>query len=254
MDRIKGKVALISGGARGQGATEAALFVREGASVVIGDVRDDQCKATADGINAKFAAQSGGKAVRAVHLDVTRAADWRLAVETCVREFGGLDILINNAGIFNMSGLEETSEELWDSIVNINQKGVWLGMKECVPAMRKRGGGAIVNISSVAGLTGSTGSTAYHGTKGAVRLLTKAAAVQYGPEKIRVNSVHPGIINTEMIDIVPKGMREAVNGMVPLRREGTAEDVAKLVLFLASDDSSYCTGAEFVVDGGLTAI
>lgn len=250
MDRLKGKVALISGGARGQGASEAALFVREGAKVVIGDVRDDQCKATADAINAT----AGGKAVTAVHLDVTRAADWRAAVDACKREFGGLDILINNAGIFNMTGLEETSEELWDSIVNINQKGVWLGMKECVPAMRKRGGGAIVNISSVAGLTGSTGSTAYHGTKGAVRLLTKAAAVQYGPEKIRVNSVHPGIINTEMIDIVPKGMREAVNGMVPLRREGTAEDVAKLVLFLASDDSSYCTGAEFVVDGGLTAI
>ncbi len=172
----------------------------------------------------------------------------------CNREFGGLDILINNAGIFNMTGLEETSEELWDSIVNINQKGVWLGRKECVPAMRKRGGGSIVNISSVAGLTGSTGSTAYHGTKGAVRLLTKAAAVQYGPEQIRVNSVHPGIINTQMIDIVPKDMRVGIGGIVPLRREGTAEDVAKLVLFLASDDSSYCTGAEFVVDGGLTAM
>jgi NAD(P)-dependent dehydrogenase (short-subunit alcohol dehydrogenase family) len=250
MDRLKDKVALISGGARGQGATEAALFAGEGAKVVIGDVRDDLCKETADAINGK----SGGKAVRAVHLDVTRAADWRSAVDTCVREFGGLDILINNAGIFNMSGLEETSEELWDSIVNINQKGVWLGMKECVPAMRKRGGGSIVNISSVAGLTGSTGSTAYHGTKGAVRLLTKAAAVQYGPEQIRVNSVHPGIINTQMIDIVPQQMRAGIKTMVPLRREGTAEDVAKLVLFLASDDSSYCTGAEFVVDGGLTAI
>src|SRR2546422_8527811 len=173
MDRLNGKVALISGGARGQGATEAGLFVREGAKVVIGDVRDDLCKATADAISAQAA---GGNAVRAIHLDVTRAADWRLAVDTCVREFGGLDILINNAGIFNMSGLEDTSEELWDSIVNINQKGVWLGMKECVPAMRKRGGGSIINISSVAGLTGSTGSTAYHGTKGAVRLLSKAAA------------------------------------------------------------------------------
>ena len=112
-------------------------------------------------------------------------------------------MLVNNAGIFNMSGLEDTSEELWDSIVNINQKGVWLGMKEAVAAMRQRGGGSIINISSMAGLTGSAGSTAYHGTKGAVRLLTKAAAIQYGPEKIRVNSVHPGIINTEMIDIVP---------------------------------------------------
>ena len=250
MDRLKNKIALISGGARGQGAAEAGLFVREGAQVVIGDIRDDLCKATADEINGS----AGEKPVRAVHLDVTRAADWRIAVDACSREFGGLDILVNNAGIFNMSGLEDTSEELWDSIVNINQKGVWLGMKECVAAMRKRGGGSIINISSVAGLTGSTGSTAYHGSKGAVRLLTKSAAVQYGPEKIRVNSVHPGIINTQMVDIIPKGMRDGFGAMVPLRREGTVDDVAKLVLFLASDDSSYCTGSEFIVDGGLTAI
>jgi NAD(P)-dependent dehydrogenase (short-subunit alcohol dehydrogenase family) len=248
MDRLKNKVALISGGARGQGAAEARLFVNEGAKVVIGDVRDDLCEATAAEINKS----AGGKPTSAVHLDVTRAADWRAAVDACTRLFGGLDVLVNNAGIFNMSGLEDTSEELWDSIVNINQKGVWLGMKEAVAAMRKRGGGSIINISSVAGLTGST---AYHGTKGAVRLLTKAAAVQYGPEKIRVNSVHPGIINTQMIDIIPAKFRtELSTTIVPLRREGTAEDVARLVLFLASDDSSYCTGAEFVVDGGLTAM
>ena len=250
MDRLKNKVALISGGARGQGAAEARLFVREGAKVVIGDVRDDLCQATADEINQAAGKQNGSRSPSGR----TRAADWRAAVDACVREFGGLDVLINNAGIFNMSGLEETSEELWDSIVNINQKGVWLGMKECIDAMRRRRGGSIVNISSVAGLTGSTGSTAYHGTKGAVRLLTKAAAVQYGPEGIRVNSVHPGIINTQMIDIVPKEQRAGINAFVPLRREGTAEDVANLVLFLASDDSSYCTGAEFVVDGGLTAM
>ena len=250
MDRLKNKVALISGGARGQGAAEARLFASEGAKVVIGDVRDDLCQATANKINET----AGAAAVTAIHLDVTRAADWRAAVDACTRAYGGLDVLVNNAGIFNMSGLEETSEELWDSIVNINQKGVWLGMKAAVVAMRIRGGGSIINISSVAGLTGSTGSTAYHGSKGAVRLLTKAAAIQYGPEKIRVNSVHPGIINTEMIDIVPAKMRAGIGTVVPLRREGTAEDVAKLVLFLASDDSSYCTGAEFVVDGGLTAM
>jgi cyclopentanol dehydrogenase len=250
MDRLKNKVALISGGARGQGAAEARLFASEGAKVIIGDVRDDLCQATANEINKT----AGAAAVTAIHLDVTRAADWRAAVDACTRAYDGLDVLVNNAGIFNMSGLEETSEELWDSIVNINQKGVWLGMKTAVVAMRIRGGGSIVNISSVAGLTGSTGSTAYHGSKGAVRLLTKAAAIQYGPEKIRVNSVHPGIINTEMIDIVPAKMRAGIGTVVPLRREGTAEDVAKLVLFLASDDSSYCTGAEFVVDGGLTAM
>jgi NAD(P)-dependent dehydrogenase (short-subunit alcohol dehydrogenase family) len=248
MDRLKGKVALISGGARGQGAAEARLFVNEGAKVVVGDVLDDQAASLARDINGT----SGS--VIAVHLDVTRGTDWRNAVATCEREFGGLDILVNNAGIFNTAGLEDTSEELWDAIVNINQKGVWLGMKEVVAAMRKRGGGSIVNISSVAGLTGSQGSTAYHGTKGAVRLLTKSAAVQHGRDGIRVNSVHPGLINTTMIDIIPKEQREyIVKNVLPLAREGTPEDVAKLVLFLASDDSSYCTGAEFVVDGGLTA-
>jgi NAD(P)-dependent dehydrogenase (short-subunit alcohol dehydrogenase family) len=248
MDRLKGKVALISGGARGQGAAEARLFVNEGAKVVIGDVLDDVANALAKEINSK------ARAVVAIRLDVTRGTDWRNAVATCEREFGGLDVLVNNAGIFNTSGLEDTSEELWDAIVNINQKGVWLGMKEVVAAMKRRGGGSIVNISSVAGLTGSTGSTAYHGTKGAVRLLTKSAAVQYGRDGIRVNSVHPGLINTTMIDIIPAEQRaNAVKHAVPLGREGTPEDVAKLVLFLAGDDSSYCTGAEFVVDGGLTA-
>ena len=250
MDRLKGKVALISGGARGQGAAEAQLFADEGAKVVVGDVLDEQARKLAEQISAR----AGSRTVVAVHLDVTRAADWRDAVDACVREFGGLDILVNNAGIFNMSGLEDTSEELWDSVVNINQKGVWLGMKTGVPAMRRRGGGSIINISSVAGLTGSTGSTAYHGTKGAVRLLTKAAAVQYGPENIRVNSVHPGLIATQMVDIVPKEQRAAFQTMVPMRREGRAEDVAKVVLFLASDDASYVTGAEFVVDGGLNAV
>jgi NAD(P)-dependent dehydrogenase (short-subunit alcohol dehydrogenase family) len=249
MDRLKGKVALISGGARGQGAAEARLFVDEGAKVVIGDVLDEQATALAKEINAK------ARAAIAIHLDVTRATDWRNAVATCEQEFGGLDIVVNNAGIFNTSGLEDTSDELWDAIVNINQKGVWLGMKEAIAAMRRRGGGSIVNISSVAGLTGSAGSTAYHGTKGAVRLLTKTAAAQYGPEGIRVNSVHPGIINTTMIDIIPKQQRDYyVKNAVPLRREGTPEDVAKVVLFLASDDASYVTGAEFVVDGGMTAV
>jgi NAD(P)-dependent dehydrogenase (short-subunit alcohol dehydrogenase family) len=250
MDRLKGKVALISGGARGQGAAEARLFAGEGAKVVIGDVRDDLLKQTADAINAKAA-----NAARAVRLDVTRAADWRAAVDLCDREFGGLDILVNNAGIANMKGLEQTSEEEWDAVVNVNQKGVWLGMKSAIPAMRKRGGGSIINISSIFGLIGSGGSTAYHGSKGAVRLLTKAAAVQYAPEKIRVNSIHPGLIYTPMVEeaLTTQADLDPIIKLTPMGRGAKPEEVGMCVLFLASDESSYVTGAELVVDGGYSA-
>ncbi|MGH8011540.1 MAG: glucose 1-dehydrogenase [Candidatus Binataceae bacterium] len=249
MERLKGKVALISGGARGQGATEARLFAGEGARIVIGDVLDELCGKAAGEINAKYA-----KSVMPIHLDVTRAADWRAAVETCQREFGGLDVLVNNAGIANVKGIEETSEEEWDSIVNINQKGVWLGMKAAVPAMRQRGGGSIINISSIYGLIGSPGSAAYHGTKGAVRLLTKAAAVQYAPDKIRVNSVHPGVILTPMVDVVPREDLQPLIDMAPMKRGAQPEEVGWCVVFLASDEASFVTGAELVVDGGYTAV
>ena len=250
MDRLQGKVALISGGARGQGAAEARLFVGEGANVVIGDVLDDLCKKTADELNSK----SSRNAVAALHLDVTRAADWRAAVDACERQFGGLDVLVNNAGIANMKGIEETTEEEWDSIVNINQKGVWLGMKAAVPAMRRRGGGSIINISSIFGIIGSSGSAAYHGTKGAVRLLTKAAAVQYAPDKIRVNSVHPGVIMTPMVDVVPHSELQPIIEMAPLKRGAQPDEVGWCVVFLASDEASFVTGAELVVDGGYTAV
>ena len=249
MDRLKGKVALISGGARGQGAAEARLFVAEGARVVIGDVLDDQCRKTADDINAKLTTKS----TVARHLDVTRAADWRGAVEVCEREFGGLDILVNNAGIANVKGIEETSEEEWDSIVNINQKGVWLGMKYAVPAMRIRGGGSIINISSIYGLIGSSGSAAYHGTKGAVRLLTKSAAVQYAPDKIRVNSIHPGLILTPMLGVVSREELQPLVEATPLKRGAVPEEVGWCAVFLASDEASFVTGSELVVDGGYTA-
>src|SRR6266851_1260420 len=250
MDRLKGKVALISGGARGQGAAEARLFAAEGAKVVIGDVLDEMCKKTADDISAKV----GGKNVVALHLDVTRAADWRTAVDTCERQFGGLDVLVNNAGIANVKGIEETSEEEWDSIVNINQKGVWLGMKTAVPAIRRRGGGSIINISSIYGIIGSSGSAAYHGTKVAVRLLTKAAAVQYAPEKIRVNSVHPGVILTPMTEVVPREELLPLINMAPMKRGAQPEEVGWCVVFLASDEASFVTGTELVVDGGYTAV
>ncbi|HEX4209208.1 MAG TPA: glucose 1-dehydrogenase [Candidatus Binataceae bacterium] len=250
MDRLKGKVALISGGARGQGASEARLFAGEGAKVVIGDVRDELTRQTADEINAEL----GSKVVHAIRLDVTRSADWRAAVEACEREFGGLDILINNAGIANVKGIEETSEEEWDAIVNINQKGVWLGMKAAIPAMRRRGGGSIVNISSIYGLIGSAGSAAYHGTKGAVRLLTKAAAVQYAPDKIRVNSIHPGVILTPMVEVVPREDLQPMIDLAPMKRGAHPDEVGWAVLFLASDEASFITGSELVVDGGYTAV
>jgi cyclopentanol dehydrogenase len=250
MDRLKSKVALISGGARGQGASEARIFVDEGASVVIGDVLDSDAAALAEEINRK----AGHKAAVAIRLDVTRAADWRAAVETATREFGGLDILINNAGILNVKGIVETSEEEWDAIVSVNQKGVWLGMKAAVPALRRRGGGSIVNISSIYGLIGSAGSAAYHGSKGAVRLLTKAAAVQYAPDNIRVNSVHPGVIKTPMVDIFADQELAAIANLAPMKRAGTPEEVAWVVLFLATEEASFVTGAEYVVDGGYTAV
>ncbi len=249
MDRLKGKVALISGGARGQGASEARLFVGEGAKVVIGDVLDDQAKATAQAINAKT-----GHAAVAVHLDVTRAEDWRAAVETCRREFGGLDILVNNAGIANGKGIEETTEEDWDTVINVNQKGVWLGMKFAVPAMRQRGSGSIINISSIYGIIGSAGSAAYHASKGAVRLLTKSAAAQYAQDKIRVNSVHPGVIMTPMVDQAPPGTLDPVINHAPMKRSAQPEEVGWCVVFLASDEASFVTGAELVVDGGYTAV
>lgn len=252
MDRLKGKIALISGAARGQGAAEARLFAREGAKVVLGDVRAELLRQTAEAINA----QLGSKFAEPIHLDVTRGTDWRSAVNLAVREFGGLDILVNNAGIANMKGLEETSEEEWDAIVNVNQKGVWLGMKAAIPAMRKRGAGSIVNISSIFGLIGSSGSTAYHGSKGAVRLLTKAAAVQYGPENIRVNSIHPGLIYTPMVEEALPSREELqpMLDMTPMKRGAKPEEVAAAVLFLASDEASYVTGAELAVDGGYSAM
>ncbi len=250
MDRLKGKVALISGGARGQGAAEARLFVGEGAKVVVGDVLDDQAKALADEINKS----AGARVIAAIHLDVTRANDWRAAVEACEREFGGLDILVNNAGIARNGGVEDTTEEDWDAVININQKGVWLGMKAAIPAMRRRGGGSIVNISSIYGLIGSPGMAAYHSSKGAVRLLTKSAAVQYALEKIRVNSIHPGVILTPMTEVVPAGGLQPVIDMAPMKRAAQPEEVGWAVLFLASDEASFITGVELPVDGGYTAV
>ena len=250
MGRMDGKVALISGGARGQGAAEARLFAQEGAKVVIGDLLD------VDGMRvAAEIAELGGEAVY-VHLDVTREEDWRSAVQVAVSAFGKLDVLVNNAGIWRRGRVEDTSVEDWDAVQNVNSKGVFLGTKAAIPEMRKAGGGSVINISSTAGLVGGPRSTAYTASKGAVRLFTKATAIQYAGEGIRSNSIHPGPIDTEMIQQVWQGednSREESIARTPLGRVGTVDDIAYGALFLASDESSFMTGSELVIDGGSTA-
>ena len=250
MGRLDGKVALISGGARGQGTAETRLFVREGARVVFGDILDDEGKKVEAEIRG-----AGGDATY-VHLDVTREADWRAAVATAVERYGGLTVLVNNAGILLRARIEDTTEQDWDRIMAINVKGVFLGTKCALPAMRRAGGGSIINISSTAGLVGSPGETAaYTATKGAVRLFTKATAVQHAKEKIRCNSVHPGPIATDMIKDVLEDRTAWAERLrrLPMGRAGTADEVAYGVLYLASDESSYVTGSELVIDGGTTA-
>lgn len=249
MNRLANKVAVITGAARGQGAAEARLFVDEGASVVLGDVLDDEVLRLASEVNRN---SSTTRAV-ALHLDVAKASDWEKAVGTAVREFGGVDILVNNAGILNLAGIEQTTEDDWQRVIDINQKGVWLGMKMVAPVMRQRGGGSIINISSIYGLIGSGGSAAYHASKGAVRLLSKTAALEFARDNIRVNSVHPGVIDTPMVAAFDRELRVSIDNLVPLRREGRCEEIAYGVLFLASNESSYMTGSELVIDGGYTA-
>ena len=250
MGRMDGKVALISGGARGQGAAEARLFAREGAKVVIGDLLDVEGMRVAAEI-----AELGGDAMY-VHLDVTSEEDWQSAVAAAVSSYGKLDVLVNNAGIWRRGRVEDTTVEDWDAIQNVNSKGVFLGTKAAIPEMRQAGGGSIINISSTAGLVGGPRSTAYTASKGAVRLFTKATAIQYAGENIRANSIHPGPIDTEMIHQVGQGednSREESIARTPLGRVGTVDDIAYGALFLASDESSFMTGSELVIDGGSTA-
>ncbi|MEC9320802.1 MAG: glucose 1-dehydrogenase [Chloroflexota bacterium] len=248
MGRLQGKVAIISGGSRGQGADEAKLFAEEGASVVFGDILDEEGRKLEAEIN-----ESGGTA-QYIHLDVTKEHDWENAVTKAVSTYGTLDILVNNAGILIMKGLEETESSDWDDIQEVNSKGVFLGTKAVIPAMRDSGGGSIVNISSVAGLIGSR-FTAYGASKGLVRLLSKSTAVQYGSEGIRCNSVHPGIIETNMIErlIGTSEARQAQLDRTPLNIIATSRDVSFGVLYLASDESRFVTGSELVIDGGITA-
>jgi cyclopentanol dehydrogenase len=251
MGKLDGKVALISGGARGQGAAEAHAFVREGARVVFGDVRDDEGKKVEAAIRA-----AGGEAVY-VHLDVANEADWRSAVQLTTDRFGTLDILVNNAAIvIPRVPIDERTVEEWDRVMAVNARGVFLGTKHAIPVMRRAGRGSIVNISSVAGIGQSLHQEpAYAASKGAVRIFTKVTASQHARDGIRCNSVHPGPVDTEMIRSAmadPKALERRLE-RVPMRRMGTVDEIVTAVLYLASDESSYVTGAELVIDGGALA-
>jgi 3alpha(or 20beta)-hydroxysteroid dehydrogenase len=247
MGSLDGKVAIITGAARGQGAAAARLFVKEGARVVIGDVLDDVGKELAETL---------GEAAIYRHLDVSSEDDWRTVVGEVIETLGGVDVLVNNAGILRFIALPDTTLEDYLRIVNINQVGTFLGMREVSKPMMAAGRGSIVNISSIEGLAGMPYLIAYTSTKFAIRGMTKVAALELGPHGIRVNSVHPGMIETDMvkdaagghdIDLSPAAKR------IALRRMGQSEDIAEVVLFLASDKSGYVTGAEIAADGGATA-
>ena len=250
MARLDGKVVLISGGARGQGALEAELFTAEGASVVFGDVLDDEGHAVERRIT-----EAGGEAVY-LHLDVTSDGDWTAAVDLAESRFGKLDVLLNNAGIANAEKIEDTTEELWDRIMAVNTKGVFLGTRKVLPAMRRAGGGSIINVSSIAGILGRalTGS-AYSASKGAVRTFTKTTAIQHASENIRCNSIHPGPVDTPMLSGISDNpdILSARTKEVPLGRLGRSRDIAYGALYLASDESVWITGIELIIDGGITA-
>ena len=241
MGELDGRVALVTGGARGQGAAEAQLFVREGASVVIADVLDEQGEKTAGELGCDY-----------LHLDVSSESEWDSVVSDTIERHGRFDILMNNAGIFQPAQLLSTSTEMWNRTVAINQTGVFLGMRTAARAMiDSANGGSMINTSSIAGLEGGFGATAYGATKWAVTGMTKTVAKELGKHGIRVNSIHPGAIVTDMIEDMIDGKQDKMASRQPIQRLGTPTDIAEMALFLASDRSSYCTGQAFTVDGGV---
>src|ERR1700712_534073 len=237
MGRVDGKVTLISGGARGMGAAHAKALVAEGGKVIIGDILDDEGKTLADEL---------GESARYVHLDVTEAEQWDAAVNVAVDAFGKLTSLVNNAGIVALGKIGQFDMDKFRKVIDVNLIGTFLGMQAVVEQLKQAGGGSIINVSSIEGLRGAPMVHPYVASKWAVRGLAKSAAIELGPKNIRVNSIHPGFIRTPMTKHFPDDMVTA-----PLRRPGQPEEVAAFVVFLVSDESSFSTGAEFIVDGGL---
>jgi 3alpha(or 20beta)-hydroxysteroid dehydrogenase len=243
MSRLEGKVALVTGGARGQGAAAARAFAAEGARVAIADILDDEGKAVAEEL---------GDAAHYLHLDVSDESHWAGAVAETERLFGSLSVLLNNAGILKFGKIETSSVEDYRAVFDVNQLGVFLGMRAAIPALKRAGGGSIINVSSVEGLRGASGLVAYAASKFAVTGMTQVAAVELGSFGIRANSIHPGAIDTPMVreqGLEGVDMDTFFKG-IPLTRSGRSEDVANLTVFLASEESSYITGGEFVIDGG----
>ena len=247
--RLRDKVCLISGGAKGLGAAQARLLAQEGGLVAIGDILEKESSELVNEIS------TGCSNAISMRLDVTSEKDWTEAIDSVIDKFGHLDVLVNNAGIYQRATIDETTADDWDNVMNVNARGVFLGTRAAIPVMRQNGSGSIINISSIAGLVGSMTQAAYNASKGAVRLLTKATAIQYSKNGIRANSIHPGLMETDMLaQVLPSTDAKAHRlEITPIPRFGTPADVAYGVLFLASDESSYVTGAELVIDGGLTA-
>ena len=248
--RLAGKVALVSGGARGLGAAHVELFAEEGAAVVFGDLLDHR------GREVERTLQKRGLSVTYVHLDVTSVDDWRSAIDETLSSHGRLTTLVNNAAVYSWRGLEEAPDDEWESIIGVNLEGTWHGMRAAMPALRAAGaesGASVVNICSIYGVVGSVGSSSYHASKGGVRLLTKATAVEYAPQGVRVNAVNPGMMDTEFAGpgLTPEIREEQIAG-IPLGRSAAPREVAYSSLFLASDEAAYITGAELTVDGGWT--
>jgi 3alpha(or 20beta)-hydroxysteroid dehydrogenase len=242
-DRLNGKVALITGGARGQGRQEAQRFAAEGATVYITDVLDDVGAATAAEL---------GDAVTYLHQDVTSEDDWSAVISSITEAHGRIDVLVNNAGIFSMTPALDTTLDAWNQMIAINQTGVFLGIRDVGRVMCEQGSGSIINISSIAGLSGVSRAHAYAASKWAVRGMSKSAALEFAAQGVRVNSVHPGIIDTDMLREFG-GNLERIKESIPMGRTASADEVANVVLFLASDEASYCSGHEFVVDGAMKA-